>query len=237
MVTSEPVSYILLAHNEASTIEAELRAIDTAVIRRLPGSELIVAEDGSRDRTRAVLERLRDELDLRLVLSNERKGYARALVDAAAVAVHPLVLISDGGAKHDSEDFWKLHALRDEADVVIGRKVSRRDPLYRRALTAALNGFLRFYFGASLHDADSGFRLYGRRVVDEIVRRPLRFRGFVSAEIALRALARGFRVAEVPVSYGMRQGESRGLPPRQIARAVLRLFVDARALKRELARS
>lgn len=195
-----------------------------------------MAEDGSRDGTRAVLERLRDELRLRLVVGEERKGYARALIDAAAAAAHPLVLISDGGAKHDPQDFWTLYALRGDADAVIGRKVGRRDQAYRRGLTSALNGFLRLYFGVSLHDADSGFRLYSRRVIDEIVRRPLRFRGFVSAEIALRALARGFRVAEAPVSYRLREGESRGLPPRHIARAVLRLLADARALKRELAR-
>lgn len=234
MPHSEPVSYILLAHNEASTIERELRAIDAAVIRRLPGSELIVAEDGSSDGTRGVIEALRDELRLRLVVGTERKGYARALIEAAAVASHSLVMLSDGGAKHDPEDFWKLYAMRGDHDVVIGRKTGRRDQRYRRALTAGLNLFLRLYFGAPLRDADSGYRLYSREVVNHIVRGSLLFRGFVSAEIALRALAHGFRVAEAPVSYRLREGESRGLPPRTIARAVIRLLSDARALKREI---
>ncbi|MEK6376166.1 MAG: glycosyltransferase [Acidobacteriota bacterium] len=82
---SEPVSYVLLAHNEASTIEQELRAIDAAVIRRLPGSELIVAEDGSSDGTRGVIEGLREELCLRLVVSNERKGSMKAIVKGGSL--------------------------------------------------------------------------------------------------------------------------------------------------------
>ncbi|MEK6373659.1 MAG: hypothetical protein AABO58_13290 [Acidobacteriota bacterium] len=144
------------------------------------------------------------------------------------------MLLSDGGAKHDPHDFWKLYAMRGDQDVVIGRKTGRHDQRYRRALTAGLNLFLRLYFGVRLRDADSGFRLYRREVVEHIVRGPLRFRGFVSAEIALRALAYGFRVAEAPVSYRMREGESRGLPPRAIARAIVRLLADTRALKREI---
>ncbi len=78
------VSYILLAHNEVGTIEDELRSIHEAVIRRLPGSELIVAEDGSVDGTRPAIERLRGALSLRIVGGEARKGYARAMIDAVS---------------------------------------------------------------------------------------------------------------------------------------------------------
>jgi len=230
------VSYILLAHNEVETIEGELRSIHEAVIRRLPGSELIVAEDGSVDGTRAAIERLRDALSLRIVGGEARKGYARATIDAVSAATQPFVFVSDGGFKHDAAEFWALWELRDSYDLVIGWKKERHDALYRRALTSGLNLALRMLFRVPLHDADSGFRLYNQRVVQEIIRPGLTFRGFVSAEVVLRSMAAGLRCGEVPITYRQRVGQSRGLPVRKIPRATLRLLLDLWRLKRLIAR-
>jgi len=52
---NEPVSVIMVAFNEAETIEAEVLSFYRAIVERLPGSEFIVAEDGSRDRTPEIL--------------------------------------------------------------------------------------------------------------------------------------------------------------------------------------
>ncbi len=227
------VSYILLAHNEVETIESELRSIHDVVIQRLPGSELIVAEDGSGDGTRAVITSLAHELSLRVTGGEARKGYTRAMIDAVALASQPIAFVSDGGFKHDAEEFWRLWAVRDEYDVVVGWKHDRKDQWYRRALTWGLNLTLRIWFRAPVHDADSGFRMYNRRVMDEIIHGGLTFRGFVSAEVVLRSLHLGLRYAEVPTSYRRRHGESRGLPLRKMPSAVWCLLRDLRRLKRE----
>jgi len=76
-------------------------------------------------------------------------------------------------------------------------------------------------------------RLYNRRLVDQIFTSPLHFRGFISTEIAVRALKRGLRYLEVPVSYSCDR-KSRGLPLRTIPRSIMRLLADSWALKREL---
>jgi hypothetical protein len=85
-----------------------------------------------------------------------------------------------------------------------------------------------------VHDADSGFRLFNRAVVDRVFAPGLTFRSFVGSEIVLRAVLLGLRYAEVPVSYAQRAGDSRGLPPRTILRQVRRVVGDLRRLKREL---
>lgn len=233
---NDGVSLILLAHNEAGTIAEEIISFHEKVASRLPRCELIVAEDGSSDGTRAIIEAVQRKVPLRLVGGAARKGYYRAVPDAIAEAREAFICLCDAGMKHDPEDFWKLYEARHRYDVVVGRKTGRRDQWYRRVLTAGFNLFLRLYFRVPVRDADSGLRLYKRVVAERVVAPGLRFTNFVSAEIAIRAIKAGFRYGEVPVSYAARQGPSRGLPLRVIPRAIRGLFREARALERELHR-
>jgi glycosyltransferase involved in cell wall biosynthesis len=227
------VSVILLAHNEAGSIEQEIAAFNDVVIRHLPRYELIIAEDGSSDGTRERIEAVREKYGLRIVGAVERLGYARAVRNAVAQASGDFIFICDGGEKHDPADFWKLYDRRYDADLIAGRRTERRDQRHRLLLTSALNLFVRLFFGVDMRDADSGIRLYNRRVVDQVFASPLLFRGFISTEIAVRASKCGLRCLEVPVSY--RRGRtSRGLPLRNMPRAIMRLLADSWTLKREL---
>jgi glycosyltransferase involved in cell wall biosynthesis len=234
--TAERISIILLAHNEAASIEEEIAAFQGEVLDRLPQSELIVAEDGSTDGTRERIEVVQRRYDnLRIVGSSERLGYATAVRNAVAHARGDFVFVCDGGLKHDPSDFWKLYDERQSADLITGRRTNRTDQRYRRFFSSALNFFVRHFFGIEAFDADSGMRLYNRRVVDEVFAGPLHFRGFISTEIVIRGVRRGFRYIEVPVSYRRTRSSSRGLPFRTIPRAVVRFLVDLWRLKRELA--
>jgi glycosyltransferase involved in cell wall biosynthesis len=227
------ISVILLAHNEAGSIQREIVAFNDVVVRHLPRHELIIAEDGSSDGTRERIEAVRETYGLKIVGAVERLGYARAVRNAVAQAGGDFIFICDGGEKHAPSDFWKLYDRRHDADLIIGRRTERRDRWYRLFLTSALNLFVRLFFGVDMRDADSGIRLYNRRVVDQVFTSPLLFRGFISTEIAVRASKFGLRCLEVPVSY--RRGRtSRGLPLRNMPRAILCLLADSWTLKREL---
>ncbi len=228
------VSVILLAHNEAEVIAREIRSFDEILIRRLPGAELVIAEDGSRDGTRERIVEVAREVPLRLVGGSERLGYVRAVMNALRSVDAEWVCLCDSGLKHDPADFWKLWNARDGYDVVLGRRTNRTDQWYRRFLTAAFNLVVRALFRSGLRDADTGLRLLRRPVVDLVLARGLTFRNFSSTEVVLRALAAGFRCTEVPVSYAQRVGESRGLPLRNIARAILMSLDDLWRLRREL---
>jgi glycosyltransferase involved in cell wall biosynthesis len=233
---TERISMILLAHNEAASIEAEIAAFQEEVLDHLPLSELIVAEDGSSDGTRQRIEAVQHRYDnLTIAGAAVRLGYAAAVRNAVAHARGDFVFVCDGGQKHDPADFWKLYDQRHSAGLIAGRKTNRTDQRYRRFFSSALNLFVRHFFGIEAFDADSGMRLYSRRVVDDVIAGPLHFRGFISTEIVIRSVRRGFRYVEVPVSYRRKRGESRGLPFRTIPRAVVRFLADSWRLKRELA--
>jgi glycosyltransferase involved in cell wall biosynthesis len=231
---SERLAVIILAHNEAETIVAELRAVYAAIVQRHPDAELIVAEDGSRDGTRDRILELARDLPLRLVGGTERLGYTRAVEGALRASDADWIFLCDAGLKHDPEEFWSMWSERSRFDLISGRKTRRQDQWYRRVFTAGFNALVRQLFACEVFDSDSGMRLLRRSVVDTILRRGLTFRGFSSTEIVLRASAAGYRYGEVPVSYRERAGESRGIPLRAVPKIILRGVQDLLALRREL---
>jgi glycosyltransferase AglD len=228
------VSVVLLAHNEASVIADEIRSFNAAIIERLPESELVVAEDGSRDGTRERIAAVADEIPLRLLGSAERLGYRRAVLNTLSATSSEWIFLCDSGLKHDPADFWKLWNARHGYDLIVGSRTSRSDQWYRRLFTAGFNILVRSLFDTPLLDSDSGLRLMRRSVANAVVASDLFFRNFSSTEIALRALAAGFRCTEVPVSYRQRVGESRGMPLRGIPKSILGAVSDLRRLRREL---
>ena len=230
---ADRVSLILLSYNEARTIEREARGFLQDVVGRLPGSELIVAEDGSTDGTTEILRSLASSTrGLVHLHGDRRKGYARSLIDAVSSARNPYIFYCDTGLKFRPEDFWKVYQRRAEFDLVTGHRVGRTDQYYRRVLTCVYNLLLRLTFRGNIHDADSGFKLFNRCVVDQVFPH-LGFKDLVGSELVLRTIRAGLRYAEVPVDYLPRRGESRGLPLRKIPLTIAVAVRNLIALKKE----
>lgn len=230
-----PVSVILNVFNEAATIEGEIREIHEKIIRLLPGSELIIAEDGSTDGTKEILARLKAEPGIIHSTSAERKGYAKAFRDAVALAKNPFVFFSDTGGKQDFADFWKLYAYCESYGVVSGVRAGRRDQWHRRLMTWSYNFVLRLYFHVNLRDADAGFRIYQLAVIRKIANEPWLNRHLIGSELALRAIYSGYEYKEVPVQYRQRAGASRGLPTAKIPKVVIGVLENFSRLKKTLA--
>jgi glycosyltransferase involved in cell wall biosynthesis len=122
MNTNDPVSVIMLAHNEVETIEQELILFHEKIVTRLPGSEFIVAEDGSTDGTTEIITRLKRELGIIHLTSTQKQGYKNSLISAIQVATHEYLFLSDSGLKHDPDDFWRIYSYRENYDLIVGKK-------------------------------------------------------------------------------------------------------------------
>jgi glycosyltransferase involved in cell wall biosynthesis len=232
----EPISLVFLAYNEIDTIEDEVREFKAKIVNMLPGSEFIIAEDGSTDGTHEVLQRLQQDLGIIHLTSGERKGYRKALLDSIAATKNDLVFFCDTGHKHDATDFWLLYNRRNEADLIVGRKTNREDQWYRKLFTVCYNAFIRCYVGISgVYDCDSGFRLFSRTIAEKIYcSGSLFFKELPASEIVIRTIASGYRYLEVPVAYHMRSGPSRGLPTNKLPKVIIGVIRNLRILKKEL---
>ena len=70
------VEVLLPVHNEAETIEATIREIYEDLSKHVC-TGFIICEDGSKDNTQAVIERVAGDIPMTLILSKPRKGYSR----------------------------------------------------------------------------------------------------------------------------------------------------------------
>ncbi|MBI3384777.1 glycosyltransferase family 2 protein [Candidatus Gottesmanbacteria bacterium] len=230
-----PLSVILMVHNEEDTIISEVKNYYQKIIKKLPGSELIVAEDGSRDRTREILYGLVEKLPLVLLVTPKKRGYAKSLRLAFTKAKGELVFYADAGGKHDPEDFWKLYKKIPKYDFVTGNKSNRHDPWYRLFLAWGLNKIVNIYFKVSFSDIDSGFKLFKDKVKKNLLQERWILTNNISLEIVLRVVAGKFKTTEVAVKHFARKtGASRGLPLKKIPRAVFNILLSLPKLKNNI---
>lgn len=223
MIRAEPVSVVLLAHNEVEVIERVVREFYDEIVPKLHGSEVIVAEDGSTDGTKEVLARLERELPfLRWEEGKEKRGYVNAFKAAMALPVNEFILFCDSSGKHDPADIWKMYDKIGSADMIIGYKINRQDPLYRLMMTKVFNSLVNLYFGVRFKDIDCPLRLFRKTSFLDIASQEWLEQALINFELTLRFVYRGYRVEQVPVSHFARKtGPSRGLPPAKIPKVIL----------------
>jgi glycosyltransferase involved in cell wall biosynthesis len=233
-----PVSIVLLAHNEAEVIESVIRGFHEAVVSKIPGSEIIVAEDGSTDGTKEILARLIRTLPgLRWEEGKDRRGYVNAFKKAMTVPANELVVFCDSSGKHDPQDVWPMYRLMVDHDMVLGYKVNRADPFYRNFLSAVFNWIVNRYFAVGFKDIDCPLRIFRKSAFADIASMPWHERALVNFELTLRFQYRGYRVAQVPVRHFPRQsGASRGLPLKKIPRVIVNTLRNFSAIKSDITR-
>lgn len=228
------ISIIINVYNEANSIEKEILSIQAIILSKIPGSELIIAEDGSNDGTKEIIQKYIKKNEIIHSTSSERKGYSKALRDAFMLAKNPYIFFSDIGGKFDYNDFWKLYEVCNSYSLVIGMRSNRKDRLYRRFLTIGYNLFIKKYFHVQLKDSDSGFRIYKKEIIDKICSEVWINKDLIGSELALRVLYSGGKVGFVPVSYKKRDGISRGLPPLKIPKVIFTVLRNFALLKKTL---
>jgi glycosyltransferase involved in cell wall biosynthesis len=232
------ISAVLPAYNEEANIEGSVRTVANVLRGLTDEFEVIVTNDGSRDGTAAILDRLQEEapeLCLRVVTHRQNRGYGAALASGFDAASKMLVFMTDGDRQFDVAELASfLPALDDRTDLVIGWRRKRADPFMRLVNAWGWKQLVNGLFGYTARDVDCAFKLFRREVWQSLT---VHSRGATfSAELLIKARRLGFQVVELPVSHFPRRGGSpTGARPSVIARAFLELFQLWRSLDRALA--
>ncbi len=234
MAASLPgLSVFLPSHNEEENVERVVRGYLVELPNVAADYEVIVVNDGSRDRTAEVAARLAAENPHVKVVNHEvNRGYGGAVISGIRAASMPYVMLSDGDGQFDPKDVEKLAAFMPEFDVVVGRRARRADHLIRRINGKAWTLLVRVVLGVTITDIDCGFKMFKRELLEGM---ELRAHGaMISTELMARLMGRGARIKEVDVQHLPRTaGEQSGANLRVVMRAFRELFVLYAELRAE----
>lgn len=238
------LSYFFPAHNE----EANIEALVAEALETLPSLaevfEIIAVDDGSKDRTGEIADRLAAEHPdvVRVVHHMPNRGYGGALRSGFEASRYDLLAFTDGDRQFKIADIGRLTARlaeADQPDVVVGFRIKRADPLVRIVYARTYKLANRIFFGLKVTDVDCACKLFRREALEGV--RVESGGAFFSAELLNRIRQAGRSIAEVGVPhYARTAGSPTGAKPSVIWRAVkdfwmlrLRLWANHdRAMKR-----
>ncbi len=218
------VSVFFPCYNEEENVEPTTLAALRACDRLLDDYEIIIVNDGSSDRTGEIADRLAVEHSrVRAVHNQPNRGYGGALQRGIAEAQKSYIFYTDGDGQFDFEELEKVLPLMRKYDIVSPYRMDRQDPIHRRVNAACWGMLVRRLFSLSVRDIDCAFKLFPRRLFQEI---ELRSEGaLIDTEILARAKRRGYTIGQVGVHhYARTAGESTGANPKVILRAFAELW-------------
>lgn len=198
------VSVIVPVYNEERTIVTLLTRVKAV---SMPGVqfEVIVVDDGSKDRTREILD-ARPDLYNTLIKHEQNKGKGGAVLTALSAATSDYILFQDADLEYDPEEYSKIltPVLRYDADLVLGSRFvapecTRVFYFWHRIGNGLITLLFNIFNNTTFTDIYSCYLLYQRNLVDVS---ELQSTGWEQqAEILSLATKRAKRLYEVPISY------------------------------------
>ncbi len=209
-------SVVIPARDEEESLPGTLAAISAAFTAANIPHEIVVVDDGSKDRTWAVLQELRATIPTLAPTQNlGQHGFGRAVVwglDQSRGDAVVIMMADASDAPSDAVKYWQL--LGQGYDCAFGSRFIKGGevidyPRIKLLVNRLANFFVRIGFAIPLNDTTNAFKAYRRTVIDGC--RPFLAPHFnLTVEIPLKAIARGYTFTITPISWRNRKfGEAK----------------------------
>jgi len=218
------LSAILPAHNEEAAIAGTVHDVLQTLANWMQDFEVIVVDDGSRDHTGPILDKIAAaNPHLRVIHHAVNQGYGAALVSGFEASCKDLVFFMDSDGQFDIHDLQHFFPLMAEYDAVLGYRIKRQDTWMRKLNAWGWKLLVRLCFGVRVRDVDCAFKLYDGKFFRE---HRLETRGaMINTEILYKLKRAGYTWMEVGVQHLPRNGgKATGAKPIVILRAFRELF-------------
>lgn len=238
MVDRPPLSPLSLTvffpcYNEEANVERTTQAALKMCRRVSADFEVIIVNDGSKDRTGEIADRLAAEHpgEVRAVHNNPNLGYGGALQRGFREARKDWVFYTDGDGQFDFEEIDKLLPMLSQYDIISAYRLDRQDPFMRKVNAFCWTTLVNVAFWLWLRDIDCAFKIYPRKLFEQI---PMKSTGaLIDTEILARAKRLGYTIGQVGVHHYPRvAGSQTGANLRVILRAFKELFRLWRDIRR-----
>lgn len=209
--TKHQISIIVPAYNEQSRIGEVLNNLLSNVKLEKMKREIIVVDDGSRDKTAEIAKKY----NVRLIRHEHNKGYGASLKTGIHYAQYNTIVIIDGDGSYPVDPISELIGFIDDYDMVVGARTGKqvKIPLMRQPAKWILNKYANYLVKDKIPDLNSGLRVFKKEVFEKF--QSILPSGFsFTATITLALLSNDYRVKYISINYHRRGGKSKFRPIR-----------------------
>jgi len=202
-MTMNMISIVIPIHNESESLPALLDELDRVCAGGALGPvEYVLVDDGSRDGSWGVIQRLADQNPrVRAIRFRRNFGKAAALTAGFQTALGTVVFTLDADLQDDPVEIPRFLAKLNEGfDVISGWKQTRHDPWHKVYPSRVFNWMVSTLTGCALHDHNCGFKAYRHEVLLEVG-----IYGELHRFVPVLAHAKGFKVGELVVRHRARK--------------------------------
>jgi len=209
-VALSSVSLIIPAYNDEETVGRLIDDGEALLSEVCADYEIIVVNDGSKDRTLDVIQ-ARCDVNPKVKLINHpvNKGFGFTIRELYLAGSKEFIFSLPGDYQYAPKELLAMAEGLKTHDFVIGLRVNRNDPPRRKMQSKVYNLMLRTFYGHRHKDVNS-IKLFRKEILERITLQS--YTPFVDAELCIRAERAGFKVIELPIEHLPRttQGASGG---------------------------
>jgi glycosyltransferase involved in cell wall biosynthesis len=196
-VESPTLSVIIPVYNEAENVEPLAAKLASALEGWPGGAEILFVDDGSTDRTLALLRELqRADPRIRIARFRRNHGQTSALAAGFRLARGRAMVTLDGDLQNDPAEVPRLASMLSEWDCVCGVRTRRQDSLWKRISSRIGNGFRNWVTGDDIIDTGCTLKAFRRECLERLELHQGMHR-FLPTLLRMR----GFRVTQIPVMH------------------------------------
>ncbi|PIV00182.1 glycosyltransferase family 2 protein [Candidatus Shapirobacteria bacterium CG03_land_8_20_14_0_80_39_12] len=218
------LSLFFPAYNEEANLKETVEKAIPVLSKVANKFELIIVDDGSKDRTGEIADKLAKKYSfIRVIHHRSNKGYGEALKSGFYSAKYEWIVFTDSDGQLDFSEVAKLIEVKNDVDIVVGYRLDRQDSLVRKLFGTGWTMLANLLLGTKVRDVDCAFKLINKKVIETIPRLESTRGGMISPELLGRAIKAGFKIKEVGVHHFSRtKGKQSGAE----LKVILKSFID-----------
>lgn len=236
------LSIVMPAYNEEECIELVVRQWSDMLDRHFPAdnTRLIVINDGSRDKTGAILDSIKDRFPKLMVVHQPNGGHGNAVVNGYRQAValdSEYVFQTDSDDQFITDDFGKLWAKRHESPFILGHREVRHDATARLWITRILRGSIALIYGTYILDSNIPFRLIqGNYLKKLLAQLPTPTPFAPNIFLAVMAKKAGNELFDIPITHKERETGTVSIMNTKLLKVCVQSFMELAQFRLELGR-
>lgn len=231
------IYFVMPAYNEAENIEDVVKQWHPVVEKCGKECRLVIANDGSKDNTYAIMQQLQVKYPQLVALDKPNSGHGATVLYLYRYAIEngaEYIFQTDSDGQTDPNEFWQMYENKEKYDFQIGTRGGRQDGASRVFVTKTLRLVVWMMFHEWVKDANTPFRLMLvdklKAIMDVIPS------DYFLCNVAISAIAVkwNYKIGWYPITFKPRQGGVNSINMKRIFKIGVKALSDFRTINKSL---